>query len=82
MNLEKEKLGRLSKWTMNGIMFPESKTRGKTKPSLSKRMLTLVEKQKRRILVFTNGDHTKGKEVVAGRFDEVFVLFWCSFCLI
>ena len=39
--------------------------------SLSKRMKQLVDKQKRRILVFKNGDSAEGVEVVAGRFDEV-----------
>ena len=45
--------------------------RGKTKPSLSKRMQSLVESQKRRILVFRNGESAEGVEIVAGRFDEV-----------
>ena len=52
-------------------MLPEDKTRGKTKPSLSKRMKTLVESQKRRVLVFRNGESAEGVEIVAGRFDEV-----------
>lgn len=56
---------------MNGIIFPESESRGKTRPSLSERMKVLVEKQKKRILVFRNEDSLEGKEIVANRFDEV-----------
>ncbi|XP_028410798.1 doublecortin domain-containing protein 1-like isoform X3 [Dendronephthya gigantea] len=68
---EKEKLSQMSTWTMNGIIFPESETRGKTKPSLSQRMKkVLVENQKKRVLVFRNEDSLEGKEIIANRFDE------------
>ena len=61
----------MSTWTMNGIVFPESETRGKTKPSLSKRMKDLVEKRRKRILVFKNENYFNGKEIVASTFEEV-----------
>ena len=51
-------------------MLPEEKAHGKKK-SLSKRMRDLVESQKRRILVFRNGESREGVEIVANRFDEV-----------
>lgn len=68
---DKEELRRSASWTLSGIILPENKSRGKTKTSLSKRMSTLVESQKRRILVFRNGENSEGVEIVAGRFDEV-----------
>ena len=61
----------MSTWTMNGIVFPESETRGKTKPSLSKRMKVLVEKQRRRVLVYQNENYSHGKEIIANTFEEV-----------
>ncbi len=63
-----------SSWTMGGIMLPDDK-KSKKKIPLSKRMKDLVESQKRRILVFRNGESREGVEVVANRFDEVGVSF-------
>lgn len=68
---DREELRRSASWTLSGIVLPEDRSRGRTKPSLSKRMKTLVESQKRRILVFRNGESSEGVEIVAGRFDEV-----------
>ena len=62
---------RAASWTLSGVILPEDKTRGKTRPTLSRRMKSLVESQKRRILVFRNGESSEGVEIVAGRFDEV-----------
>ena len=56
---------------MNGIVFPKSDTRGKTKPNLSKRMKTLVDKQKKRVLVYRNEDYSDGKEIIANAFQKV-----------
>ncbi|XP_048584983.1 doublecortin domain-containing protein 1 [Nematostella vectensis] len=67
---KREELRRSASWALTGIVLPEDKSRGRTKPSLSKRMRTLVESQKRRILCFRNGDSSEGVEIVAGRFDE------------
>ncbi|XP_031565530.1 doublecortin domain-containing protein 1-like isoform X2 [Actinia tenebrosa] len=67
---EKEELRRSACWTLTGIVLPENKSRGKTKTTLSKRMQTLVESQKRRILVFRNGESAEGVEIVAARFNE------------
>ncbi|EDO37720.1 predicted protein [Nematostella vectensis] len=67
---KREELRRSVSWALTGIVLPEDKSRGRTKPSLSKRMRTLVESQKRRILCFRNGDSSEGVEIVAGRFDE------------
>lgn len=75
---DREELRRSASWTLSGIVLPEDRSRGRTKPSLSKRMKTLVESQKRRILVFRNGESSEGVEIVAGRFDEV--QFTCSSC--
>ena len=68
---DREELRRSASWTLSGIVLPEDRSRGRTKPSLSKRMKSLVESQKRRILVFRNGESSEGVEIVAGRFDEV-----------
>ena len=68
---DREELRRSASWTLGGIVLPEDRSRGRTKPSLSKRMKSLVESQKRRILVFRNGESSEGVEIVAGRFDEV-----------
>ena len=71
---DREELRRSASWTLSGIVLPEDRSRGRTKPSLSKRMKTLVESQKRRILVFRNGESSEGVEIVAGRFDEVYTV--------
>ena len=68
---DREELRRSASWTLSGIVLPEDRSRGRTKPSLSKRMQSLVDSQKRRILVFRNGESSEGVEIVAGRFDEV-----------
>ena len=68
---DREELRRSASWTLSGIVLPEDRSRGRTKPSLSKRMKSLVESQKRRILVFRNGESSEGVEIVAGRFDDV-----------
>ena len=68
---DREELRRSASWTLSGIVLPEDRSRGRTKPSLSKRMKSLVESQKRRVLVFRNGESSEGVEIVAGRFDEV-----------
>nr|XP_058965970.1 doublecortin domain-containing protein 1-like [Pocillopora verrucosa] len=68
--LDREELRRSASWTLSGIVLPEDRSRGRTKPSLSKRMQSLVESQKRRILVFRNGESSEGVEIIAGRFDE------------
>ena len=68
---DREELRRSASWTLSGIVLPEDRSRGRTKPSLSKRMKSLVESQKRRILVFRNSESSEGVEIVAGRFDEV-----------
>ncbi|KAI8489574.1 hypothetical protein Bbelb_327410 [Branchiostoma belcheri] len=60
-----EQLKRGAMWTMNGILLPQDVKRGKTKLSLSKRLKTLVEKRRHRILIFLNGQGVKGQEVVA-----------------
>ncbi|XP_078585568.1 doublecortin domain-containing protein 1-like isoform X2 [Branchiostoma floridae x Branchiostoma japonicum] len=60
-----EQLKRGAMWTMNGILLPQDVKRGKTKSSLSKRLKTLVEKRRHRILIFLNGQGVKGQEVVA-----------------
>ena len=74
---DREELRRSASWTLGGIVLPEDRSRGRTKPSLSKRMKSLVESQKRRILVFRNRESSEGVEIVAGRFDEVWSLcFW------
>ncbi|XP_020620493.1 uncharacterized protein LOC110058236 [Orbicella faveolata] len=67
---DREELRRSASWTLSGIVLPEDRSRGRTKPSLSKRMQSLVDSQKRRILVFRNGESSEGVEIVAGRFDE------------
>lgn len=67
---DREELRRSASWTLGGIVLPEDRSRGRTKPSLSKRMKSLVESQKRRLLVFRNGESSEGMEIVAGRFDE------------
>ena len=69
--IDREELRRAASWTLTGVILPEDKTRGKTRPTLTKRMKNLVESQKRRILVFRNGESSEGVEIVAGRFDEV-----------
>ena len=61
----------MSTWTMNGIVFPKSDTRGKTKPNLSKRMKTLADKQKKRVLVYRNEDYSDGKEIITNPFLKV-----------
>ena len=71
LSRDREELRRSASWTLSGIVLPEDRSRGRTKPSLSKRMQSLVESQKRRILVFRNGESSEGVEIVAGRFDEV-----------
>ena len=70
---DREELRRSASWTLGGIVLPEDRSRGRTKPSLSKRMKSLVESQKRRLLVFRNGESSEGMEIVAGRFDEVYM---------
>jgi hypothetical protein len=50
-------------WTLNGIQLPPDQARGKTKSSLSRRMRSLIEKKRPRILVFRNGMRTEGVEV-------------------
>ena len=75
---------------MNGVIVPspELKKSKKLKASLSSRMLELVDSQKRRILVFKNGEASDGVEIVANRFDEaslefIFILscYWSGFDL-
>ena len=44
---------------------------GRSSTSLSHCMNKLVDSQKRRILVFKNGESSGGVEVVANRFEEV-----------
>ena len=57
---------------MNGIILPDDRPKAKkVSSSLSNRMLDLVQRQKRRILVFKNGNSSDGVEIVANRFDEV-----------
>ena len=73
--LERERLKQSSFWTLNGIMIPyeESNNRkpSRTSTSVTHCMTKLVESQKRRILVFKNGESFGGVEVVANRFEEV-----------
>uniref|UniRef100_A0A4W3JLD1 Doublecortin domain-containing protein n=1 Tax=Callorhinchus milii TaxID=7868 RepID=A0A4W3JLD1_CALMI len=52
-------------WTMNGIVLPLDKERGKTKPIISKRMKNLTEKTTARILVFKNGTGQDGYEIIS-----------------
>ena len=60
---------------MNGIMIQNTRAKQKKLSStLSQRMMELVDSQKRRILVFKNGESSGGVEIIANRFDEV-----CSF---
>lgn len=62
---------------MNGIVFPDNPSRGKTRPSLSKRMQVLVEKQRKRVLVYQNEHCSEGKEVLANAYEEVLAfLLW------
>ena len=56
-------------------MLPEEKINSK-KTSLSKRMKSLLENPKHRVLVFRNGESREGVEIVANRFDEV--EFYCK----
>lgn len=62
---------------MNGVIVPspELKKSKKLKASLSSRMLELVDSQKRRILVFKNGEASEGVEIVANRFEEASLEF-------
>ena len=61
---------------MNGIILPDDRPKAKkVSSSLSNRMLDLVQRQKRRILVFKNGNSSDGVEIVANRFDEVSNIF-------
>uniref|UniRef100_A0A7M5XNG7 Doublecortin domain-containing protein n=1 Tax=Clytia hemisphaerica TaxID=252671 RepID=A0A7M5XNG7_9CNID len=71
---ERERLKQSSFWTLNGIMLPfeENNNRkpSRTSTSVTHCMTKLVESQKRRILVFKNGESFGGVEVVANRFEE------------
>ncbi|XP_039605481.1 doublecortin domain-containing protein 1-like [Polypterus senegalus] len=58
-------LSKEASWTINGIVFPNDAKRGRTKPSLSKRMRKLTAKNTIRLLVFKNGTGKDGCEVIA-----------------
>ncbi|CAH1258969.1 DCDC1 [Branchiostoma lanceolatum] len=76
-----EQLKRGAMWTMNGILLPQDVKRGKTKMSLSKRLKTLVEKRRHRILIFLNGQGVKGQEVVASLDALQQFLDGCTGCM-
>ena len=52
-----------------------NKKYGRSSTSVSHCMNKLVESQKRRILVFKNGESSRGVEVVANRIEEVCLFF-------
>uniref|UniRef100_A0A8C4X559 Doublecortin domain containing 1 n=1 Tax=Erpetoichthys calabaricus TaxID=27687 RepID=A0A8C4X559_ERPCA len=58
-------LSKEASWTINGIVFPNDAKRGRTKPSLSKRMRKLTAKNTIRLLVFKNGTGKDGCEVIS-----------------
>ncbi|XP_064634273.1 doublecortin domain-containing protein 1-like isoform X2 [Lineus longissimus] len=51
-------------WTMNGLVIPHTKKR-KTKPLMTKRFKTLIDRPTLRIMVYKNGCYTDGTESVA-----------------
>lgn len=68
---EREKLRKASFWTMSGIMMPVNNKKPKRlSSSISNRMMELVDSQKRRVLVFKNGESFGGVEIIANRFDQ------------
>lgn len=72
LRLEREKLRKASFWTMSGIMMPVNNKKPKRlSSSISNRMMELVDSQKRRVLVFKNGESFGGVEIIANRFDQV-----------
>ncbi|XP_071104619.1 doublecortin domain-containing protein 1-like [Haliotis cracherodii] len=52
-------------WTLSGIMLPEEGKKKKTRSCLSRRMKTLIEQKRVRILVYRNGRSKEPMEVVA-----------------
>eukprot|EP00062_Callorhinchus_milii_P003894 gi/632941798/ref/XP_007886059.1/ PREDICTED: doublecortin domain-containing protein 1 [Callorhinchus milii] len=65
-------------WTMNGIVLPLDKERGKTKPIISKRMKNLTEKTTARILVFKNGTGQDGYEIISPLEEKEQFLDMCT----
>ncbi|XP_040601906.1 doublecortin domain-containing protein 1 isoform X3 [Mesocricetus auratus] len=65
-------------WTMRGLMLPTDVKRQKTKPALSKRMKTRVQKTAVRILVFKNGMGQDGHEITVGKETMRKVLDICT----
>ena len=59
-------------------MLPEDRTNAK-KTKLSKRMKSLLESPKHRVLAFKNGVSHGGAEVLTNRFDEVRIFVYNHF---
>ncbi|XP_074660217.1 doublecortin domain-containing protein 1-like isoform X2 [Tubulanus polymorphus] len=52
-------------WTMNGLVLPDEGKKKTTKPHLTKRFNSSIEKKTVRIMVYKNGKATNGLEVIA-----------------
>ncbi|ESO97509.1 hypothetical protein LOTGIDRAFT_152600 [Lottia gigantea] len=65
-------------WTLTGVNLPQEGKKKTTKVKISKRMRSLIDKKKVRILVFKNGNGHEPAEVVADLSDKENFLEGCT----
>ncbi|XP_046543933.1 doublecortin domain-containing protein 1-like [Haliotis rubra] len=65
-------------WTLSGIMLPEEGRKKRTRSCLSRRMKTLIEQKKVRILVYRNGRSKEPMEIVANLSNTEEFLVACT----